>query len=290
MVHLIVNPTAGNGRARRVGEEMAALLARQGVPHAVSLTESAGHATRLAKDAALKGADTVAAVGGDGTICETARGLYGTGAALGVIPAGTGNDIIKVLEIPGKPEAALLHLLQKPARPLDAGLANDLLFLNACGTGFDACVLAYSIAAKKYARGMFPYLWGVLRAIIAYRPVALTVAVDDEPPFTKKLMLMAAANGRFIGGGMKVAPNALPDDGLLDLILLESMPNWKMPRQLIKLLTGRILDIPGISVRHCRRAAVSGAAGQILLNLDGELVPVESAAFEVLPGALMARW
>jgi len=290
MVHLIVNPTAGNGRASRTGEEMTALLQEQGVTHAVSRTAWAGHATELAREAAQKGADTVVAVGGDGTVCEVARGLYGTRAALGVIPAGTGNDVVKALEIPRKPEEALRYLLGRPARPLDAGMVNDMLFLNACGTGFDACVLEYSVAAKKYSNGMLPYLWGVLRAIFTFRSVELTVAVDDEPPFTKKLMLMAAANGRYIGGGMKVAPDAQPDDGLFDLILLDGMPNWRMPVQLARLLAGRILDIPGISIKRCRRVVMSSKADRTVLNLDGEIVPVESAAFEILPGALMAHW
>ena len=290
MVHLIVNPTAGNGRALRIGKEMATLLVERDIPHVLSMTEGPGHATSLARDAVSAGADTVAGVGGDGTICEVARGVLGTKAALGIIPGGTGNDLAKALDIPAKPAAALLHMLEKPARPLDAGQVNGLLFLNACGMGFDACVLAHTLSAKKYARGMLPYLWGVLCAILAYRSLELTIAVDNEPPVTKKLMMVAAANGRYIGGGMKIAPDAEPDDGFFDLLLLDHMPNWKMLPQFIKMLRGRILEIPGITIRHCRRLCVSSPAGKLILNLDGEIVPVESASMQALPVALMAHW
>jgi len=290
MIHLVINPAAGNGSATRVGERIVALLKEENTAFDVSFTEYPGHATALAKEAAEKGIGTVVAVGGDGTVCETARGLVGMDAALGIIPAGTGNDVIKMLGTPRKPEEALRFVLEHPAHEIDAGWVNDMLFLNECGTGFDVCVLDYTLVAKKYVRGMLPYLWGVLRTIFTYKPIEVTVEVDGEGAFQKKLLLLAVANGRFIGGGMDVAPKSVPNDGLLDLILIDSMPNWRMPAQLLKLLTGRILEIPGTVCRRCKSVTVTMNDAKMRLNLDGEIVPVPHATFRVAPGALKVHW
>lgn len=288
MLHLVINPTAGNGRGAKIGQRMAALLDKQGVDHVAHRTEAAGHATWLAREAVQASAETVIAIGGDGTVTETARGLYGSGSTLGIIPAGTGNDFSRVLGIPKKPEEALSFLLSKKPRPVDMAWVNDTIFQNVCGTGFDVCVLDHSIPAKRYVRGMLPYLWGVICTIFSYRPVEVTFEVDGESPFTKRLLLLAIANGRYMGGGIDVAPHAAPNDGLFDLITIDSMPNWRLPFQLPKLLSGRIERIPGVEFRRCRRVVMT--AKDMRLNMDGEVVPMERATLEVLPGALMAHW
>lgn len=288
MVHLIVNPAAGNGKAMRVGAQMARALEDRGVAHTVSHTEGAGHATLLAEEAARQGVKTVIAVGGDGTVCEAARGLLGTETALGIIPAGTGNDVVKILGTPKGPGEALSFILSSSPRKLDAGKVNDLLFLNVCGTGFDVCVLDYALSAKKYVQGMLPYLYGVIRTIFTYRPVEATFDVDGEPTQTKKVLLLVVANGRYIGGGMNVAPEARPDDGLFDLVTVDALPRWTLPFQLPKLLRERIFDIPGTQMRRCRRVTLT--AKNMRINLDGEILPMERAVFEMLPGALLAHW
>lgn len=285
---LMINPTAGNGRAARVGDEMVEALEKAGVAYEAVYTEYAGHAQTLARAAAEGGVDTVVAVGGDGTVLEVMRGIFGTKAALGIIPAGTGNDVVKMLNIPREPAAALAHLLQTPPRPLDAGRINETLFLNVCGTGFDVVVLEYALSAKRYVRGMLPYLWGVLRTILTYKPVRVTITADDEAPFTQDILLLAIANGRFIGGGMEVAPDAHPDDGLFDVIVVDHMPRWRMPFQLPKFLNGRIRQIPGTRYVRCRRVKMEGAAMRV--NVDGEIVPMASAELSILPGGLAAHW
>lgn len=285
---LVINPTAGNGRAARVGEDIVQSLRASGIAHEAVLTAYAGHAETIAREAAAGGAKTVVAIGGDGTVLEVVRGLYGTAAALGIIPAGTGNDVVKMLGIPRDPPEALQHMLHHPPRALDAGRINESLFLNVCGTGFDVVVLEYALSAKRYVRGMLPYLWGVLRTIVSYQPARVTIAMDEEAPFTQSVLLLAVANGRFIGGGMEVAPDARPDDGLFDLIIVDHMPRWRMPFHLPKLLTGRIRDIPGTKYLKCRQVTMEGV--NMRVNVDGEIVPMERATLSIVPGALKAHW
>lgn len=293
MIHVIINPVAGNGRAARVGEEIVALLSARGVAHIAQNTQSPGHATALAEAAVAQGAETALAVGGDGTVLEVARGLAGTKTALGVIPAGTGNDVIKMLNVPGKtPLEALDFVLKTPPRPLDAGLAGSKLFLNICGMGFDVNVLEYALTAKRYVHGMLPYLWGVVRTILSGRPVRAMVSPDGEPPALRNLLIFAIANGRFFGGGMEIAPLAVPDDGLLDIVMIDAMPRGRMVLQLPKLVSGRVMEIPGLTHIRCRRAAVTlpEAGGDLRINIDGEIVPMPDAVFEIQPGALLAHW
>ncbi len=288
MIHLIINPTAGNGYAFRVGAQLVEFLQGRKIAHTASVTKRPGEATALAREAARNGAATVVAVGGDGTVTEVMRGICGTRAALGIVPAGTGNDFSKSLGIPKKPSEAMEFILSHPPRPVDVGQVNDRLFLNVCGTGFDVCVLDAMQRAKKYMRGMLPYLWGVVRTILTYRPAMITFEIDGGEPFVKPLLLLGVANGRYIGGGMCVAPDAQPDDGRFDLIMVDAMPNWKMPRYLLKLVSGRIREIPGVSFLRCQR--VTMRAQGMRFNMDGEIDPLDEATFTIRPGALKAHW
>lgn len=144
MIELIVNPTAGNGRALETGKAVARKLKERGIDFKMHLPEKPEDAKSIAYEAAQHGAQTVIALGGDGTIRNAASALCGTQTALGIIPSGTGNDFIKSAGIPQDWEKALDFIFTHPARPVDTGRASDLFFLNECGTGFDVAVLEYA--------------------------------------------------------------------------------------------------------------------------------------------------
>lgn len=288
MLHLVINQTAGSGRAKKVGAQVISWLAEEGREHSFHFTECPGHAEALARSAVEKGAKTVIAIGGDGTVCETARGLLGTNTALGLIPAGTGNDIAKALGMPKKPREALRFIFDHPARPMDAGRINDVAFFNVCGTGFDVCVLDYTLTAKKYVRGMLPYLWGVIRTILTYQSVKATYQLDGGEKETRRVLLLSVANGSFFGGGLKIAPGARPNDGYFEFVTIDHMPRWQMPFQVPKLIVGKADRIPGFSQRRCKSVFIE--ADNMRINLDGEIVPVKNASFEMLQDALLAHY
>ena len=175
MIALIVNPAAGNGRSMATCDAVCKRLNERRIPYELHQTNRPTHATEIAREAALRGVDTVIAIGGDGTVTETAAGLHGTRTALGIIPSGTGNDFIKTAGIPSEWEAALDMILSKPARPVDTGVINDRFFINVCGTGFDVMTLDFAEKAKKLVHGLLPYLYGVLRALVAFRPVQMHI-------------------------------------------------------------------------------------------------------------------
>lgn len=287
MYTFIVNPKAGTVRDQKVVSMIESEMQERGLDYEVWMTERPGHATELACQAALKGSSSVIAVGGDGTAYEVACGLMDSGVPMGIIPAGTGNDFIKTVGIPKDARQALDHLLTHSARSVDVGRLNDRLFLNVSGTGFDVQVLECMEDAKKVFHGILPYLIGIVRAIFRYRPVHVTWEVDDIAR-EKDVLLCAVANGRFIGGGIPICPVAEPDDGLLDLIVVENKPRWMIPFYLPGLLMGKVLSFPFAAHQRCD--AVTMRSPGMHLNIDGEVKAVDEVKFSIMPGSLLLHW
>ncbi|MGN1019920.1 MAG: diacylglycerol/lipid kinase family protein, partial [Aristaeellaceae bacterium] len=181
----------------------------------------------------------------------------------------------------------LEKILTGAPRPVDVGSMNDRLFLNVCGTGFDVTVLDYTVAAKKYVRGILPYLIGLVRAIAHYRPVHVRMEADGRVQ-ERDVLICSVANGRFIGGGIPICPDAAPDDGLLDLVVVENRPRWMIPFYLPGLLMGKVLSFGVTS--HCRCTRVELVSRGMRLNVDGEILSLDSASFAVQPGRLMLYW
>jgi YegS/Rv2252/BmrU family lipid kinase len=288
MIAVIVNPVAGSGLAATVGQKVDALLTQRDVTHTMLYTQRAGHATELAKACAAEGVETVLSVGGDGTLNETAAGLVGTQTALGIIPAGTGNDFIKALGTPRKWDEALAYILQNPAHPLDTGMVNDTFFINVCGAGFDVMVLDYANKAKKRVRGIWPYLYGVLAAIRAFKPFAMQVEIGDDIRLDGKYMICTIANGTTIGGGIPILPIANVADGLLDIMVVDTVAPWRIPFYLPALLGGKLLKKS--IAHHYRTDKCALISHNMRLNMDGEIVPMESARFTVRPASLLTHW
>ena len=284
-LQLICNPAAGNGLALETAGIIEEKLKERGIPYTMMKTERAGHATVLAAAAALKGYETVAAIGGDGTLLEVAAGLCNSRTALGVIPAGTGNDFVKTAGIPKDPLAALDLILNTPPLPTDTVRINNRIFLNETGTGFDVMVLDFAEKAKKRVQGLWPYLYGVIRTIFRFRSVRLTLSVDGGTPEDRELLVLAAGNGRYIGGGIPIAPDAVLDDGLLDVVLINRMNKLRMLRALGGLMKGKVLTFRETQFLRARKLSLRGEG--LRINIDGEIISADWADIEVQPKSLL---
>lgn len=288
MIELIVNPVAGNGRAKASGEQAAAYLREKGIDFVVRLTNHPGHATELAYDAAQRGVDTVIALGGDGTVSETAQGLKHTRTALGIAPAGTGNDFVKVIGTPTALTSALDFIIDHPARPINTGTMNDRFFMNVCGAGIDVMVLDYAEDAKKYASGIWPYLYGVIRAVKNFHPFKMHIEVDENTILDGDFMICSIANGRYIGGGIPIAPNADVTDGVFDILVVDAVPRWKIPYYFAALMAGKLHKH---KIAHCYRTSKCLLASPgMRLNLDGEILPIDNTRFTCETDALQLHW
>lgn len=288
MLTFIVNPAAGNGAALKTEVQLQAELTRRGVEARFVHTEAPGHATQMAREAAADpDCSGVIAVGGDGTCYEVACGLMGADTPMGIVPAGTGNDFIKSVGIPKRPLQALELILRGNARPVDVGQMNERLFINVSGTGFDVTVLDYTLQAKKYVKGILPYLYGLVRAISHYKPVHVRFTVDGEMQ-ERDVLFCAVANGRYFGGGIPICPEAAPDDGAFDFIVVENRPRWMIPFYIPGLLMGRVLKFGITTHRKCQSLRLESQG--MRLNMDGEVFPMDVAEYRMLPGKLRLFW
>ena len=284
-LHIICNPTSGNGTGKQVSHRVMAHLQELDTGCVYHETSRPLEAIELAQRSVDDGAKTVIVIGGDGTLHEAAQSLAGTGIALGIIPAGTGNDFIKTVHIPKDPLQALDLILNGSPRAVDTVRINDRLFLNECGCGFDVMVLDHAENAKKHVKGILPYLYGVLKTICRFKDISISYSLDDGAWPRAGILVLAVGNGRFIGGGIPIAPNAVPDDGLLDVLVVSGMSRPRMLSALPGLLSGRIQTFPETVHHYARRLHLEGNA--LRINIDGEIITMDQADIEIIPSSLL---
>lgn len=284
MYYIIYNPTSGNGNGKKAAEKVFASLREKQMPYVSMCTEYAGHAAELAQKAAGEKPDAVIAIGGDGTISEVVRGMSGSGIALGIIAAGTGNDFIKTAKIPKDTAEALNLILNGESKSTDIGFINGRAFINECGTGFDVMVLDNAEKAKQHMNGLLPYLWGVIRTIIHFKSIKMTYTIEDGNEITDDLLVFAAGNGGIIGGGIPMCPKAEIDDGYFDIVIIKSVKKYKMPLYLVKLLMGKVLTFKETSYLRARKVSVSAPGMRV--NIDGEIVSMDKAEIELIHSGL----
>lgn len=289
----IVNPVSGAGADRRVAERRRALVAealdRRQLAGSIHFTERAGHARELARAAVDDRADLVVVWGGDGTINEAGAALLGTGTALGVVPAGSGNGLAAALACSAEPGTALARALDGAPRPIDAGVLAGRPFFNIAGIGVDARIAARFNLRPQGARGLWPYVMIGIREGWRYGSQDYEVELDGESRPLKAL-LIAFANGREYGNGITLCASAELDDGLLDVTLVEDRPALARFWHARHLARGSADRAPRVLVRKIRHAVIRGQ-GPIEYHVDGE--PGEAGdAIEVSirPRALLVKW
>ncbi|HST54850.1 MAG TPA: diacylglycerol kinase family protein [Solirubrobacteraceae bacterium] len=266
---LIVNPTAGGGRALRAAPAVEHALRAHGLQLRRVDTRDLEHAREQALGAAHAG-ETVIALSGDGMVGALADALRAVpGAVLGVIPGGRGNDLARVLGIPQDPVAACAVIAHGVQRPLDVGEVGARAFVGVASAGFDSDANRIANEAPAWL-GNLVYAYGALRALAAWRPANFELELD--PP-GERLRLsgysVVAANSRAYGGGMRIAPDALLDDGLLDIVVIEQVGKLRFLTNLPKVFKGAHVGLP--SVRVLRAAEVHISADRpFTLYADGD--------------------
>ena len=272
----LINPKSGTDRRQDVPALIAQHLDAGAVDYEIRLTEYAGHAEALARQAAAEGFRTVVAVGGDGTVNEVGRGLLGTGAALGIIPRGSGNGLARHLQIPLDLPAAVRHVCRPTFRRIDVGHINGHPFFCTAGLGFDAHVS--KCFAEAGTRGLSTYVKVALREYRRYQPTPVTVHFNDQTLQTDCYVL-AFANAAQYGNNAYIAPLADIQDGLLDLCLIDSLPVVRAVRVSLGLALGN-LPASGAAVFHTSRHIRVRAAAPLGFHIDGDYAG-DAADFEV---------
>ncbi len=283
-MRVIVNPQAGRGRGQKLWKDLESRLRASGKPFSISATRCPGHATELAAQVAEEGCRRLAVLGGDGTITEVVNGLVGSQVELGILSVGTGNDLARSLALPYNDLASSLRVvLTGDAQSIDVGRDGQRYFVSALGVGYPADVAAET-NRLQWLKGPPAFFLAVYKALNRMRAVPLRIEMDErtlEVDCTSLLIL----NTPFTGGGLKMAPDAKLDDGLFDVVVIDSIGRLDLMLNFPKVYRGSHLNHPNFSLYRSRRVSVT-ARSPLHKMCDGDLagwLPVDA---EIVPRAL----
>lgn len=294
---LIVNPVAANGGVGKNWPRVRDFLQAEGAEFDAVLTEKPGHATRLARRALDDGYRTIVAVGGDGTVNEVLNGLVVEGSvdpevALGIIPWGTGADFSRTAGLPRDYPGACHQLLCFETQPVDLGKITCLregreverYFINAAGLGFDGEVADLVNRNPKLLGGTIPYLACLFVSLVTYRNKNVEMTFDGQR-VSGRLNSVIVCNGRYLAGGMFMAPEASFDDGLFDVVVLGNLNKLEVVANVPRVYKGTHLAHPKVSFCRAREVHVE-AQERMFIQAEGELVGEAPATFQIIPRAL----
>ena len=276
---LIINLTAGGGKPRPHLKTIFKYLKENGFNFKVSYTSHHGEAIELAQKAADKGMDLIVSIGGDGTVNEIVNGIMKSknNPSLGIIPLGWANDFIKSVNIPSDITQACQILVQGKIKEIDVGIINEkIYFANICGVGFDAevALLANQIKSKHpnlRILSAFIYVFATVKKLLSpfsYHNVKIKF---DGQEIHSKILFIAISNGKIYGGRFKITPEAILDDGLLEICLVEEMGRFKYLSIIPKVFKGTHASIKGVNFYRAKEVVIESSE-TILAQVSGEVI------------------
>ncbi|MFC2099888.1 diacylglycerol/lipid kinase family protein [Candidatus Bipolaricaulota bacterium] len=283
---LIVNLIAGRGRCKALLPKIKAELDRRGFEYDLHYTNEPQEATDVARMGIEAGYRRIVAMGGDGTINEVVNGLVGADAVLGVIPAGTGNDFVRMLGIPSDPLHALDVFRTGSERVMDLGrIADDRCFVNGVGIGLDAHV-ARDVLQMEHLHGATAYMVAAVKAVFRFPAFPVSIRSSDWK-IDLTCLSLGIANGIYSGGGFKLAPKASIEDSLIDIAAIGDFPKLERLIRLLQARAGKHLGLSNVHYRQLAEAEISSNA-KLVAHVDGEpyRLPRETFTVKVVPDAL----
>jgi diacylglycerol kinase (ATP) len=304
-VHVIVNPYSARGQTGRSWETIRSALRLHFREFKFSFTEKPRQATEIARELLLDGFDLLIGVGGDGTLNEISSGFFhpqsgqaiNNDAAVGIIPSGTGSDFIRFMKVPRDFAQSAAHIKNAKSRRIDMGRITygaatggpgTRYFINVADFGLGAEVIRNISTIAPDRRGPFTYYRGLLSTMMSYRSKTVRLTLDGERRLQGEYLIGAVANGRIFGGGMIIAPQAEPDDGYFDLVLIESMKKLEILSNSRHLYSGTIARNPKVHILRAQRIKVE-SSDEVHIEFDGEVGETLPAEFTIVEKALNFR-
>jgi len=294
---IILNPTAGKGKAAKQRPVIESFMRKSGRDFEILMTKAPGDALNMVRDLPLKPDDAVIAAGGDGTCNEVVNGLLlrksPSPPLFGILPIGRGNDFSFTPGIPGDVEKALQTLIDAKERPLDAGFVKGgfftegRFFVNGVGIGFDTKV-GFEAAKMKIKSGI-SYVFGAIINVVRYEPSPVIKIRYDENEVTLPAVLVSIVNGRRMGGSFFMGPNAILDDGLLDICYVRHQSSrMKLLKVLTHYTKGTQSQCEGVTLGRGLKFHLQALEGGMAAHCDGETICYEGKELEIncVPGAL----
>jgi len=278
----IVNPIAGGGKAKSLTPAIERVFRDHGSEYEIYLTRGRGDAIVAAAEAAEKGFDVIVAVGGDGTVNEVLNGIVNTGAILASVHGGKGNDFATAVGMPGEIEAACSALLEGKTRDIDLGRVMDRYFINSVGVGFDAAVAARVNDGFRFIKGTSAYTYAFLEKLLSYRSVEAEIDTGNGL-IKNRPLLVAVGIGQAYGGGMRIVPDAIQDDGLFDVCIFEdSASRLGLVYHFPKVFSGKLKYLPQASMYRTPELKLSLSEPRPL-HLEGEILFGDKLHFTLKP-------
>lgn len=282
-IAVLTNPTSGKGKGKQVGDIVIPRLTDAGYDVRALTGRDADEALDLARQCVADGVETLVVIGGDGMVHLAAQALAGTQTRLGLVPAGTGNDVARNLDLPRKDAAAATDVvIGGKERTIDLARIGARYYVTVLAAGFDAIVNERA-NEMTWPKGQMRYNLATLAELRTFNPIPYVLEVDGVQ-HRFDAMMVAVGNGPSFGGGMRITEGALMDDGLLDVVSIDPMGKLELIRTFPKLRTGSHVDHP--KVHHYRGRTITVAAPGIVAYADGERMAALPLTVEVVPGAL----
>jgi len=296
---VIINPNAGNGKGKKDFARITGLLKREGINISVRFTEKKSQASDFAREAIENGYRKIISVGGDGTLNEVINGIFSQNICspseivVALIPVGTGNDWGRMFGIPLIYEGAIKVIKENRTMLHDIGYINyykadtqhKRYFINIAGIGFEAMVVFRTNKQKDKGRSNTAiYFYNLLASLISYRKETAVIEIDGKQSSTR-VFSINVGNGRYCGGGMRQTPDALPNDGLLDITVIKNMGRIEIIRNLKLLYDGTILSHPKVDGYRSTNLKVSSGA-VLYAEADGESLGHTPVEFGIIPSAI----
>lgn len=287
IIYFIVNPVSGNGKTLKIIPKIIDYLSKNQIKYEIVHTEYKNHAVEIAKQSKKNNnIKMIVAVGGDGTLHEIVNGLYPSEIPLGYIPAGTGNDFAREMDIPRDPIQALKRVLKMQTKKIDLGKINDHYFINVTSMGFDGEVAKTANQSKlKHIFGRLVYIYGIIKVLLTFRPKEITLVVDDKVIFYKNVWLIAIANNRFYGGGMEICPKAVNDDGEFDICVIKDLSHFQFLRLFPTIFSGKHINLPYVDTIRVKRIEVK-TNEELTIQSDGEILGNISLRLKIIKQGL----
>lgn len=276
---LIVNLTAGGGKPHKHLNTVLKYLKENGLNFKVCTTSHQGEAMELAQKAADNGAELIVSVGGDGTVNEIVNGIMKSknDPPLGIIPLGWANDFIKSTNIPSDIMEACKILIKGKTKKIDVGLINgQTYFANICGVGFDAEVAQLANQMKNkhpnlHILGAFVYVFATIKKLLSPFSCHNVKIKFDGQEIYSKILFIAISKGKFYGGRFKITPEAILDDGLFEVCVVEEMGRFKYLMSIPKVFKGTHESIKGINFYRAKKVVIQSSE-LILAQVSGEVI------------------
>jgi diacylglycerol kinase (ATP) len=286
----ILNATAGNGKSGKLISQIITTLNQKKIPYEMELTKAPGHATQLAQSAVAKGYEKIISVGGDGTLNEVVKGIMSSpkvaNIKLGILPEGGGNDYAKNFHMPHQVSACIDVFLRDKTKKVDVGKAGEHFFINSFGLGFDARVANFSQRIKGL-NGLPRYLLAVIKAMIKLETYPLEIRVNEEMLKVNALFI-AINNGKFSGGGFKLTPDAITNDGKLDICIASALTRMEILRNLPKAIQGKHTHLAFVQMKLTEKVEIFSEI-PIPWYYDGEIPhpkTIKKVTVSLLPESL----